>query len=289
MAANGATPDRDIKEDVAKFDGSFAPKARPTEPLSGPWYTNRDYLIGGWSDPSIWKAAFIEAVGTSGLVYVSGNISTTLLSYDTKQVGAYIGLSNVFLISIFIYATAATTGGHLNQMITFSAIFSGICPISRGTLYICGQTLGAAVHGGGCFYNTTTLSSGEVFLNEVFASLVLLFLSYGVGLDPRQAVVFGPRLGPLLVGSSLGILSFATSGVAPGYAGAQMNPARCFAFGVARRDMSGQWIWWFGPAIAALLQALIYSLAPPAPRPKAKKDSLPALPVMHPCDKSRCV
>lgn len=57
MAANGATPDQEIKEDVAKFDGSFAPKARPTEPLSGPWYKNRDYLIGGWSDPSVWKAA----------------------------------------------------------------------------------------------------------------------------------------------------------------------------------------------------------------------------------------
>lgn len=97
----------------------------------------------------------------------------------------------------------------------------------------------ARVHGGGCFYDSTTILLGEVFLNEVFASLVLLFLSYGVGLDPRQAVVFGPRLGPLLVGSSLGILSFATSGIAPGYAGAQMNPARCFAFGVARRDMSG--------------------------------------------------
>ncbi|KAE8381780.1 hypothetical protein BDV26DRAFT_289208 [Aspergillus bertholletiae] len=146
--SNRTDNDPDIREGIAKFDGSFAPKARPSEPLSCPWYTNRDYLVGGWSDPSIWKAAFIEAVGTSGLIYVSGNISSTLLSYDTKQVGAYIGLSNVFLISIFIYATAATTGGHLNQMITFSAIFSGLCPISRGTIYICAQTLGAALGGG---------------------------------------------------------------------------------------------------------------------------------------------
>lgn len=65
----------------------------------------------------------------------------------------------------------------------------------------------------------------------------MLFLAYGVGLDPRQALLFGPRLGPLLVGMSLGLVSFASTGMAPGYTGAQMNPARCFAFGIARRDL----------------------------------------------------
>lgn len=67
---------------------------------------------------------------------------------------------------------------------------------------------------------------------------MLLYLAFGVGLDPRQALLFGPRLGPLLVGISLGLVSFASSGIVPGYAGAQMNPARCFAFGIAKRDMS---------------------------------------------------
>jgi glycerol uptake facilitator-like aquaporin len=76
-------------------------------------------------------------------------------------------------------------------------------------------------------------------LNEIFSSFVLLYLAYGVGLDPRQAVLFGPKLGPLLVGISLGLVTFAGSGMVVGYAGAQMNPSRCFAYGIARRDMSG--------------------------------------------------
>ena len=77
-------------------------------------------------------------------------------------------------------------------------------------------------------------------MNEVFTSFCLLFLSFGVGLDPRQALLFGPKFGPVLVGISLGLLTFATSGIIPGYQGAQMNPARCFAYGIARRDMSSE-------------------------------------------------
>lgn len=84
------------------------------------------------------------------------------------------------------------------------------------------------------------MSTGQVFLNEIIGSFVLLYLAYGVGLDPRQALFFGPRFGPLLVGVSLGLVIFATSSIAPGYQGAQMNPARCFAYGIARRDFSGK-------------------------------------------------
>lgn len=94
------------------------------------------------------------------------------------------------------------------------------------------------VFGGGCFLDAASLSPGQAFLNEFFTSFVLIFLAFGVGFDPRQALFFGPRFGPLLVGMSLGLLTFATSGIAPGYAGAQMNPARCFAYGIVRRDMT---------------------------------------------------
>ena len=93
------------------------------------------------------------------------------------------------------------------------------------------------------------MSPSQVFLNEISASFVLLFLAYGVGLDPRQALIFGPKLGPVLVGSSLGLVSFATSGIAPGYAGAQMNPARCFAYGIAKRDMSSEYRSFINPSL----------------------------------------
>jgi hypothetical protein len=64
------------------------------------------------------------------------------------------------------------------------------------------------------------------------------FLAFGVGLDPRQGQLFGPKLGPFLVGAVVGLMSFATVGLAPGFPGAGMNPARCFAFAVARGDFA---------------------------------------------------
>ncbi|KAG8419835.1 hypothetical protein J3458_004669 [Metarhizium acridum] len=149
-----------------------------------------------------------------------------------------------------------------------------------GVLYLCAQLLGASlaggiltgvwgeekaagIHGRGCFFTPSVTSAGQVFLNEAAASFVVLYLAYGVGLDPRQAILFGPRLGPLLVGASLGLVSFASSGIAEGYGGAQANPARCFAAAIARKDMSYQWIWWFGQAAAAVLLAVFYNAIPP--------------------------
>lgn len=48
--------------------------------------------------------------------------------------------------------------------------------------------------------------------------------------------MFGPKMGPLLVGCVLGLTAFSTIGIAEGFPGANMNPARCFAFAVARKD-----------------------------------------------------
>lgn len=73
---------------------------------------------------------------------------------------------------------------------------------------------------------------------SLIALSVFRFLGFGTGLDPRQAILFGPHLGPLLVGLSLGVVSSSTTGTAEGYAGANMNPARCLALSVARGDYS---------------------------------------------------
>ena len=64
-------------------------------------------------------------------------------------------------------------------------------------------------------------------------------LAFGVALDPRQRELFGPLGGPFAVGCSLGLVSFATAGLVPGYTGASMNPTRCFAFAITRRDFTG--------------------------------------------------
>ncbi|PKS04876.1 hypothetical protein jhhlp_008240 [Lomentospora prolificans] len=184
MESNNGTLNSVKKIDIpiiAEFEGSFAPKARPATSLS---------------------------------LYTSGVITVTLLSYKTIQLGAYIGISNIVLLSVFINATVATMGGHLNPTITLSAVLAGICPAARGFFYLCGQLLGSAlasgllmgifgrqsavsIQGDGCFYDSIEISAGQAFLNEILESFDLLFLGYGVGLDQRQALLFGPRLGTI--------------------------------------------------------------------------------------------
>jgi len=74
----------------------------------------------------------VEAVATGTLVVVGGQIGATLMSYGTNQIGAYIGISNTFLLATFIYAAAPASGGHMNPMITFSTMLTGLCPVPRG-------------------------------------------------------------------------------------------------------------------------------------------------------------
>jgi hypothetical protein len=50
-------------------------------------------------------------------------------------------------------------------------------------------------------------------------ALVLIFVAFGVGLDPRQAKVFGAALAPILVGASLAFGTLASSLIKPGYSG----------------------------------------------------------------------
>jgi hypothetical protein len=50
-------------------------------------------------------------------------------------------------------------------------------------------------------------------------ALVLIFVAFGVGLDPRQAKVFGSALAPIFVGASLALGTLTSSLVKPGYSG----------------------------------------------------------------------
>jgi hypothetical protein len=52
------------------------------------------------------------------------------------------------------------------------------------------------------------------------ASLTLLFLAFGLGLDPRNSTTFGPALAPFLIGFSGAVILFAGGIARKGYLGA---------------------------------------------------------------------
>lgn len=47
----------------------------------------------------------------------------------------------------------------------------------------------------------------------------MIFVAFGVGLDPRQGKVFGAALSPILVGASLSLGTLASALLRPGYTG----------------------------------------------------------------------
>ena len=273
---------------VAEFQGSLVRNQLSDVPLCSAIPRDKRqihqwirYVQQGWGDIKIWKSAFVEFMATTSLCTISGLIDATIANTKAPaSVPAYVGLSNIVLLSIFIMATAPGSGGHINPLITFATVITGLTPFSRGVLYMFGQLVGAATaggilrgifgdagslhfQGGGCFRDRDTVLASQALLLEAFSSFALIFLAFGLALDPRQQKLFGPFAGPMAVGVSLGLVSFASSGLVPGFTGASMNPARCFAFAVARRNFYDQWIWWVGPAIGAILLAVGYNLAPP--------------------------
>lgn len=82
------------------------------------------------------------------LCYLSALIHITIGSFNTTQAAGYVGVSNILLLALFIYALSPSSGGHVNPLITFATITTALTGFSRGFLYLVGQTLGAAIGGG---------------------------------------------------------------------------------------------------------------------------------------------
>src|ERR1700761_3772674 len=103
---------------------------------------------------------------------------------------------------------------------------------------------------GGCYINTSIVTPIQAYVFETMGSAALLFLIFGVGINPHQKHTYGPAYAVVLVCLSFGLVSFISWPVIPGYSGVckfcdklylvliiaenadlslpALNPARCF-------------------------------------------------------------
>ncbi|RGP73185.1 aquaporin pip-type [Fusarium longipes] len=196
------------------------------------------------TNTDLWKAAMIEGIGTLLFVFITvwANASPNDIPVlPTRQLGSFNnasfigpligGVLNTIFITLFITAFGAVSGAHFNPLITFATFCARLCSLPRMILYISAQAGGAAVAGllvraswggrdfktGGCWLFPDVVPPREAFVIELVSATLLLFLAFGVGLDPRQAKVVGPALGPFLVGLSVGTMSFASAFTRYGY------------------------------------------------------------------------
>lgn len=116
------------------------------------------------------------------------------------------------------------TGAHLNPTITLATFVARLTSLPRAVLYTSFQLCGASIGGlflraglgnrdfkvGGCWLFPSEISAGDAFAVEFMACTSLLFVAFGVGLDPRQKKIIPPALAPFLVGLALGTISWMT-------------------------------------------------------------------------------
>ncbi|KAF5602182.1 sterigmatocystin biosynthesis lipase esterase STCI [Fusarium subglutinans] len=238
----------------------------------------------------LWKAALIEGIGTLLFVYITIWVSIspdTAPAAPTQRFGSFDnaaflgpligGITNLIFITLFITSFGAISGAHFNPLITFATFCARLCSLPRLILYVAAQIGGGALAGllvraswggrgfkvGGCWLFTDIVPPREIFVVELVSATLLLFLAFGVGLDPRQAKIIGPALGPFMVGLSVGTMSFASAFARYGYGGAGMNPARCMGAFVGSRFPSWHWIHWVADGTACIIHGFCYYFIPP--------------------------
>lgn len=59
---------------------------------------------------------FVEAFASFLLCYLSGMIDTTITNFGTPQAAAYAGVTNIFLLTLFIIAFAPGSGGQFSYL-----------------------------------------------------------------------------------------------------------------------------------------------------------------------------
>jgi len=238
------------------FDGyttenTLAPDPPGKEASLISWRESLD--LRGILDRKLWRLAGVEAIGTMLLTFVTAFVASHPPSSESTSapipqsgvfgtpifLGSLVGGVITWLVLMFlIYSFGAASGGHLNPLISMATFCARLITLPRMILYICGQLVGAALAGraliiahgsadfvvGGCNVDLLLVPVRQALMIELMFTLTLIFVAFGVGLNPRQASIFGRILSPWLIGMILGLLVFCSSFARPGYEGAGETP-----------------------------------------------------------------
>ncbi|KIM83626.1 hypothetical protein PILCRDRAFT_69116 [Piloderma croceum F 1598] len=274
-----------LRGDRALPASNYPDRLRETPDATSFFTWRESFDLRGFVDGKLWRQAILEGWGTSLLVWLTGLAAYSLVprvsdfasgALFPALLGSFV---NAISLSLLIFCTGPISGGHINPLITIATFFGQLTTFPRTVLYLFFQTAGATTAGFlmrislgksdgpeavilGCSIDASVVTVGEAVIFETMTCLSLIFVAYGVGLDPRQKAIYGPTLGPLLIGLALGLCTFVTAALKPGYTGASMNPARCFGLMAAEGRWDLHWVHWVGPIVAGALNAVLYWVIP---------------------------
>ncbi|KAG5547785.1 hypothetical protein RHGRI_013466 [Rhododendron griersonianum] len=241
----------------------------------------------------VWRASMGELLGTAVLVFMLDTIVISTYEMETKTPNLIMSALIALTITVLLLAVGPVSGGHINPVISFSAALVGLISITRAVIYIAAQCLGAVLGAlalravassaveqafslGGCTLTvvapgphgpvTIGLETGRALWLEIICTFVFLFASIWMAFDVRQMKNLGHVIVFAVIGLVLGLLVFISTTITAtkGYAGAGINPARCFGPAIVRQGhlWNGHWVFWVGPAIGCVAFYLYTKIIP---------------------------
>ena len=207
-----------------------------------------------------------EFIGAFTLIFIGA--AAVMLSGATGIVG--IAIAHGLAIALMVTALGHISGGHFNPAVTLGFLMTRRIDPKLAVVYWLEQFAGAACaalllwwifptqatdpsHIGAPVLNSA-ISQGAGFVLEAILTFFLVLAMFATAVDPRGAF-------KAVAGFGIGLV--VTMGILCGWplTGAAMNPAR--AFGpelVANFWGSYTWIYYVGPAVGAVVAALLYEL-----------------------------
>eukprot|EP00164_Ancoracysta_twista_P001297 GFYU01001698.1.p2 GENE.GFYU01001698.1~~GFYU01001698.1.p2 ORF type:complete len:231 (+),score=69.82 GFYU01001698.1:74-766(+) len=172
-------------------------------------------------------------------------------------------LGNGFALVVLIYAVGHISGGHLNPVVSFCMMLTGLLSPLMTVLYMLAQLLGAMVgagmlHGligetkgkGACTLPKGGITAEQAMGWECMMTFALLFVIYATAVDKRGQ----KALAPLAIGMTLYVA--AASGGA--FTGGALNPARTLGPAVVFNCWDSQWAYWIGQFFGGVSAAFLY-------------------------------
>jgi glycerol uptake facilitator protein len=240
--------------------------------------------------PALWQKLIAEGLGTGFLVlFGAGSVTATFTlipasrGLTSEADFGIIGLSFAIIIAVMVYALGRISGAHLNPAVTVGLAVRNHIDWLTAALYIVVQLVGAligafciaAIFGGHAAtsgilgvtsFNQATTSVWQALVAEALGTFVLVFIVYGLAVDPKAPTGWAGLMIGLAVGGVIMVIGPVTGG--------SINPARTFGPMFAQVWLGGPnfinefWVYVVAPILGGIAAAFVYeAISTPSAEP----------------------
>lgn len=211
-------------------------------------------------------AAFFLVFAGTGAIVADHQLSVLLVRDTFGLLG--VALANGLALAVVMAAIGGISGGHANPAVSIAFYISRRLSLKELGGYVAAQLAGGllaallvarvfvvqAVEATGS--GVPALAEGTNVLQggllEVILTFMLVFVFWGVAVNPKGAKI----IAPLAIGLTVTVGTI----IGGPFTGAAMNPARWFGPAVVSGQFGNWPVWILGPIVGALLASTVYEL-----------------------------